>query len=127
MLDSVDYLCFTGGTAQMMLCVSTLGDASMGLRWTALVYERHGPKGAPCGLPWVTPQDHCEETLVNPFGDKPQMAAQKDMPRACALGGNCCECRDAAARWGNCVLEAVYRFVATFANAHQLLLNAGCV
>ena len=28
---------FTGGTAQMVLCESALGDAGMGLRWTALV------------------------------------------------------------------------------------------
>ena len=24
------------------------------LRWSACFYERHGPDGAPCGLPWVT-------------------------------------------------------------------------
>ena len=83
MLDSVDYLCVTGGTAQMVLCVSALGDASMRLRWTALAYERHGPEGVPRELPWVTPQDHCEKSLVNPLGDKPQMAAQKrKTPRA---------------------------------------------
>ena len=30
MLDSVDYLCVTRGTAQMVLFVSALGDASRG-------------------------------------------------------------------------------------------------
>ena len=36
MLDSVDYLCVTGGTALVVLCVSARGDASMRLRWTTL-------------------------------------------------------------------------------------------
>ena len=48
MLDSVDYLCVTGGTALVVLCVNAKGDASMRLRWTALAYERHGPGGALC-------------------------------------------------------------------------------
>ena len=64
MLVSVDYLGFAGGTAQMVLCASALGDAGMGLRWIALVQERHGPEDAPRGLPWVTPQDHFEKAWL---------------------------------------------------------------
>ena len=61
MLDSVDYLCFTGGTTQIVLCASALGDAGMEPWWTALVRERHGAEGAPRGLPWVTPQGRYEK------------------------------------------------------------------
>ena len=73
--------------------------APRGLPWVTLAwgfgglpvrYRWHGPEGAPRGLPWVTLQDHCEKSLVNPLGDKPQMAAQHVATLgACALGGNC--------------------------------------
>ena len=82
MLDSVDYLCVTGGTAQMVLFVSALGDASMRLRWTALAHELHGPEGASRGLPWVTPQELCEKGLVNPLGDTPQRVALRENARS---------------------------------------------
>ena len=82
MLDSVDYLCITGGTAQMVLFVSALGDASMRLRWTALAHELHCPEDSSRVLPWVTPQDRCEKGLANPLGDKPQMAALRENARS---------------------------------------------
>ena len=33
------------------------------LRWSACFYERHGPDGAPCGLPWVTRTLHDYDLL----------------------------------------------------------------